>query len=143
MHPRWIEGERDLLAYQDIHGSRCRDGCVRMDGWMDGWDGWMQRRRRRRRGWGEEEEEEEYKSTTFIFYIFFSLSPFLLGLCLALFPLPNSVIYPSPSLALTQPSIALLSSPSIHSPCFLSSSPRSPLSSMLSSIAPLYSHLSQ
>ena len=70
MHPRWIEGERDLLAYQDIHGSRCRDGCVRMDGWMDGWDGWMQRRRRRR-GWEEEEEEEEYKSTTFIFYIFF------------------------------------------------------------------------
>lgn len=45
MHPRWIEGERDLLAYQDIHGSRCRDGCVRMDGWMD--------------GCREEEEEEE------------------------------------------------------------------------------------
>lgn len=48
MHPRWIEGERDLLAYQDIHGSRCRDGCVRMDGWMDGMDGCR-----------EEEEEEE------------------------------------------------------------------------------------
>lgn len=41
MHPRWIEGERDLLAYQDIHGSRCRGGCVRMDGCR------------------EEEEEEE------------------------------------------------------------------------------------
>ena len=70
MHPRWIEGERDLLAYQDIHGSRCRDGCVRMDGWMDGMDGCREE---------EEEEDGEKKrkrkniKVQLLYFIFFFL----------------------------------------------------------------------